>query len=698
MIECRICLINSNLPGVSFDKEICSICRNFDNTIDNFNYSEIKEKKNLVSLKKKIISKKEKSKYDCLIGVSGGLDSTYSAFLSHKIGLNSLLVTVDNGWSNVVSHNNLSKLIDYTKFDFHSVHLNWKTFKEMQKNFLLQSYPDVEILSDHFIFSNLYRVAVEKNINCLINGLNFRSEHSNIKALGWNKRDGSHIQQVLKNIKGKNELELYPYYKFLYLSKITKLSEIPILNHINYNPLKAKKELEEKIKFISYENKHYESSFTKFFQGYYLIKKFDFDKRILHLSSDIRNKYCSKEEAIKKIKEPPIPEFEENELKDFIKKKLDFKDNEFEYILEKRAIDNKKYKKTLIIKTTDLMVNLFKSISNYLKSFDFKNEKKENYYSSISFINEPKFFGGPGTFQKNLTSKLQQKNFVIRYKNDNIKTDYFIIIGSSLRSFFWLLKMKLSGSKMIHRIDGAKWQYKYKGNLIEKFKSILQNYLIFFTQFLADKIVYQSEYVKNLWTNKFFKNKSIIIYNGAERNYTSRKFLDIEKPTLISVEGNICSAFNSLNLIKCLSGYDYEIYGEIDDESYAEKLKHLNNVRIKGIVSRDKIKETFKKNKKYIFVSLEINTACPNSVIEALNFGIPVLGYKSGSMEEIVNEKFGRLININKNFEIDPKEVISKINFISKNYNDFNHNLKNLDEKFNLDFMSDKYIDEITKT
>ena len=203
MIECRICLINSNLPGITFDKEICSICRNFDNTIDNFNYSEIKEKKNLVSLKKKIISKKEKSKYDCLIGVSGGLDSTYSAFLSHKIGLNSLLVTVDNGWSNVVSHNNLSKLIDYTKFDFHSVHLNWETFKEMQKNFLLQSYPDVEILSDHFIFSNLYRVAVEKNINCLINGLNFRSEHSNIKALGWNKRDGSHIQQVLKNIKVK---------------------------------------------------------------------------------------------------------------------------------------------------------------------------------------------------------------------------------------------------------------------------------------------------------------------------------------------------------------------------------------------------------------------------------------------------------------------------------------------------------------
>ena len=119
-------------------------------------------------------------------------------------------------------------------------------------------------------------------------------------------------------------------------------------------------------------------------------------------------------------------------------------------------------------------------------------------------------------------------------------------------------------------------------------------------------------------------------------------------------------------MIKCLGDYDYEIYGEVDNINYARELQNFKNVKIKGIVSRDEIKDIFKKNKKYIFVSLEINTACPNSVIEALNFGIPVLGYKSGSMEEIVNQKFGRLININKKFEIDPKEVVSKIDFISK--------------------------------
>ena len=152
--------------------------------------------------------------------------------------------------------------------------------------------------------------------------------------MGWNKRDGSHIQSVLDNIKGNDELEFFPYYKFLYLSKMTKLMEIPILNYINYNPINAANELKERINFVVYENKHYESSFTKFFQGFYLIKKFDFDKRILHFSSDVRNNYYSKDEAIRKIKEPAIPYKEENELNEFIKKEF-LNDQEFNFILKK---------------------------------------------------------------------------------------------------------------------------------------------------------------------------------------------------------------------------------------------------------------------------------------------------------------------------------------------------------------------------
>ena len=162
MKECQLCLINNSIPGITFRNNICNICHNYQNKIDRYNFSKVKEKKNLMSLKKKILINKNNSKYDCLIGVSGGLDSTYSAFLSYKIGLKALLVTVDNGWSNTVSHANLSKLIDYTKFDFHSIHLNWEIFKRMQKNLLLKSYPDIEILSDHFIFSNLYTTAKKK--------------------------------------------------------------------------------------------------------------------------------------------------------------------------------------------------------------------------------------------------------------------------------------------------------------------------------------------------------------------------------------------------------------------------------------------------------------------------------------------------------------------------------------------------------
>ena len=234
MDECKICLLNNTLPGIILKDDICNICKNFQKKIGNFNFSELAEKKNLEVVKKKIHKNRGNSKYDCLIGVSGGLDSTYTAFLCKKIGLNPLLVTIDNGWNDIISHNNLSNLIDYTKFDLHSVHLNWEIFKKMQNNLLMKSYPDIEILSDHFIFSNLLSVARKKKINCIINGINFRSEHTNLKNIGWNKKDGSHIQKILSKIKGTNELEFFPYYKFLYLSKMTKLIEIPILNLINY--------------------------------------------------------------------------------------------------------------------------------------------------------------------------------------------------------------------------------------------------------------------------------------------------------------------------------------------------------------------------------------------------------------------------------------------------------------------------------
>ena len=101
--------------------------------------------------------------------------------------------------------------------------------------------------------------------------------------------------------------------------------------------------------------------------------------------------------------------------------------------------------------------------------------------------------------------------------------------------------------------------------------------------------------MKKVWENRFIKNKTAIIYNGAEKNYIPRNFTKDEKPTLISVEGNICSAFNSINLIKCLNDYEYEIYGEIDDPDYLENYLTLKTFKIKGVVKRDIIKNVLKK-------------------------------------------------------------------------------------------------------
>ena len=112
---------------------------------------------------------------------------------------------------------------------------------------------------------------------------------------------------------------------------------------------------------------------------------------------------------------------------------------------KKKKFDTQNYKKTFLIRIIELLIKIYKYSSNLLHNNDFKNENRSSYYSSISFIDKPKFFVFLLTFQKNLTEKLEKKNILVRYKSDNIKTDYFIIIGSTLKSFFWLLRMKFQG-------------------------------------------------------------------------------------------------------------------------------------------------------------------------------------------------------------------------------------------------------------
>ena len=318
---------------------------------------------------------------------------------------------------------------------------------------------------------------------------------------------------------------------------------------------------------------------------------------------------------------------------------------------------------------------------------------------SICFPNKIYSIGGSGTFLKNFKDYLIQKKISVISLNEKKRIDFILITGSNLRNLIPIIYNKILGSKIINRVDGKNWAHKY--NRKKKLNYIfftLQNFNVLFFQILSNKIIYQSNFVRKDWGKVFFNKKSIVIYNGAKSNFKIRNFTNKKKPTLISVEGSIDSAFNADKVISCIGkNYRYEIYGKVS-KNFKEKFKKLKNIIFYGQVPRSKISEILKKNKKYIFISLEMFAPCPNSVIESINNGIPVIGYDQGSMRELIKSRQGKLLKVNSDLNFDQKKMISYINTINRDYKSYNLNLKKINNKFKLDYMLKKYESEIYKT
>ena len=318
---------------------------------------------------------------------------------------------------------------------------------------------------------------------------------------------------------------------------------------------------------------------------------------------------------------------------------------------------------------------------------------------SICFANKIHPIGGAGTFLKNFKIFLKKKNYSIIKIKEKKKIDYIFITGASFKNIVPIILNKICGTKIINRVDGKLWIYKYtKSGHSGYLVSIMQNFLIVFFKLLANKIIYQSKYIKRNWNMKIFNEKSVIIYNASKPNFKKRNFKKNIRPTLISVEGSIDGALNSNRLINSINeNYIYEIYGDVSKNF---KLQFQNKKKLKffGKVSREQIKKILKKNKKYIFISLEMKAPCPNSVIEAINHGIPVIGYKQGSMREIIKKNQGELLKVDNDLKFKKSELLNAIKKINDNYEFYNKNLKNIDNKFKLNYMLNKYESEIANT
>ncbi|MGE0770178.1 MAG: N-acetyl sugar amidotransferase [Cyclobacteriaceae bacterium] len=274
--------------------------------------------------------------YDCLIGVSGGVDSTYVAYLTKKWGLRPLAVHLDNGWNSELSVKNIEKTLNKLGIDLYTHVLDWEEFKAMQIAFLQSSTPDLEIPTDHAIYSLLFKIAAEKNIKFIIYGNNFASESILPESWSYGHLDWFYIKNIVKRFAPNLRLRNYPNLtipKFFYYNMVRGIRIVSVLNYIHYKKEEAMKVLIDELGWQYYGGKHFESIYTRFFQGYILPTKFHIDKRKAHLSALIFSGQITREEAIKELEKPPYPANMQKEDMDYVIKKFNLSVDEFTQIM-----------------------------------------------------------------------------------------------------------------------------------------------------------------------------------------------------------------------------------------------------------------------------------------------------------------------------------------------------------------------------
>ncbi len=293
--------------------------------------------KNLIDGIFEQIKKEGKNKeYDCIIGLSGGVDSSYLAYLAVHNGLRPLVVHIDCGWNSEQAVRNVENIVKKLNIELHTFVVNWEEMKDLQRSFFKASLPDQDIPQDHAIFAALYNFANKNNIKYVLNGGNFATESIMPSNWGFQAMDYRHIKDVHKK-HGKNKLTDFPhinfFQKYIYYTLIRKMVIINPLNYIDYNKAEAIEKLKNDLGWQYYGGKHYESRFTKFFQSYYLPRKFNFDKRKGHLSSLIISGQITRVDALKIMEDDLYSEDEINFDLDFIAKKLGWTTEEFVNII-----------------------------------------------------------------------------------------------------------------------------------------------------------------------------------------------------------------------------------------------------------------------------------------------------------------------------------------------------------------------------
>lgn len=337
---CSNCIMDTTDPNITFDERgWCDYCRNYhQNIFPNWHPNEEGER----ILTKVIDRIKEEGKgrdHDCLIGISGGVDSSYVTYIAkEKFGLRPLIFHVDAGWNSQQAVNNIERLVDALGLDLHTEVINWEEMKDLQLAFFKAQVPHVDTPQDHAFFASLYNFAAKHGFKYILTGANYSTECVR-EPLEWHYHASDLVQ--LKDIHkqfGTRELKTFPLadiFKFkLYYRYLKGVRVVKPLDYIPFIKEAAMQELVDKFGWQKYAHKHYESRFTRFYEGYWLPNKFGYDKRRAHFSSLILTNQLTRQEALERIAKKPYDEQTISQDFEFVANKLDITVKELQHLMD----------------------------------------------------------------------------------------------------------------------------------------------------------------------------------------------------------------------------------------------------------------------------------------------------------------------------------------------------------------------------
>lgn len=319
--DCVVCVMDTSDSRITFDeKGVCDHCNDFYKNVLPYWHTDQRGKDELQKIVHKIKKEGEGKEFDCILGMSGGVDSSYMLHLAVKeFGLRPLVFHVDGGWNSELAVNNIQVMIDKLGLDLYTEVINWEEMKDFQLACFKSGIPHLDIPQDHAFIATLYNFADKHNIKYILNGGNISTECvRNPMEWLYYGTDMAQLKDIIKKF-GSVKMETYPFspifrHKF-YLRYIRNIQVVKFLNYRPYIKKEALKLLSEEYGWKPYPQKHFESRFTKFYEGYWLPERFGFDTRKVQYSSLILTKQMTREEALEKLKKTAYnPETIEDEF------------------------------------------------------------------------------------------------------------------------------------------------------------------------------------------------------------------------------------------------------------------------------------------------------------------------------------------------------------------------------------------------